>query len=276
MICSACALWLSLAVSPAETIVIRPDQTVEYVARVVSMRSEHRDRYVECLAQKELPGWRQLRRSGALAEASVFEASDEPARRFLVLFGAPAGGSSSLHAVPSVCETIPGVRLERVELLAITPNSSHPAKPDAKFAGSRTEFELPHIIEYIAVQQQTAALNEYRATMAKYIGPAIGDVMPEGFLHNFLALETVTVLFSAADIPHWNQIHLQAYYPAGVAGAGVAGDAELDAALRRRHPERHGLDEIFGRLTAIRTKPRQDEARLLRELSVRQPDPLPR
>jgi hypothetical protein len=44
---------------------------------------------------------------------------------------------------------------------------------------------------------------------------------------------------------------------------------DLDGVLRRVNPQSGGTARVFGRLDAIRTKPREDVARQLPELAVR-------
>ena len=255
-----------------------------YVARVFSVNARGRDGFVSCLRRKELPVWRRLKRDGLLANQSVFEttsvrlsAPGVPAWNFLLLSRlAPAVTPDTLFEAEkrrrgrrspgTSCEDAPGVEALRVEVLRSTPNSYHPSwavgttAPDAQ-----AEFTVPYIIEYIAVHETPEALNEYRETMRTKIGPAVRQLIRDRQLLNLIALETVSVRQARPGVPEWNQIHLRGYFP----DKGPVPPGALDGALRRIDPQGGGAAGVFGRLDAIRTKPREDVARQLLELAVR-------
>jgi hypothetical protein len=255
-----------------------------YVARVVSVSPAGRDTFVSCLRQKELPAWRKLKRDGLLADQSVFEttslrisAPGVPSWNFLLLTHlAPASTPDAFFKAElklwggrrrgTRCEEAPGVEVRRVEVLHSTPNSYYP-RPDA---GTRrpeapTEFSVNYIVEYIAVRETSEFLDEYRETMRRNIGPAVGQLIREGWLLNLIALETVSVRRTQPGVPNWNQIHVRGYFPE----KGTVPPSDLDGALRRVNPQGGGTAGIFGRLDAIRMKPREDVARQLPELAVR-------
>lgn len=248
-----------------------------YVARVISVRAQSREAYVSCLAQREFSVWTQLKAAGRLAEVSVFETrstATEAARDFsyqyLLLFRMPGMDPPSPDhaavATASRCEAAAGAQLRRVERLAATPNAVHRAASLPTDERARTERNLNYTVEYIAVRDSRPDLREYRSAMSHVIGPAIATLVKQRFMYEFIALETVAVLFADPGYPHWNQIHVSGYF-ADVAPSRLDElDAALDRELRRHHPTGHGLEQVFGRLGAIRTKPREDEARLLFEL----------
>jgi hypothetical protein len=252
-----------------------------YVARVLSVSAEGRDAFVSCLRQEALPVWRRVRRDGLLADHSVFETASvrlatpgAPHWNFLLLshLAPSATPDTFLEAEqnrerkqPAVtrCEQGPGVETRRVEVLHSTPNSYHPRltpSPDAQ-----AEFTVPYIVEYIAVRETPEALNEYRETMRTNNGPALALLIRDNMLLNFIALETVSVRYAQPGVPRWNQIHLRGYFP----DKGLVTRDALDGALRRTNPQSGGAAGVFGRLDAIRTKPREDVARQLPELAVR-------
>ncbi|MCA1602273.1 MAG: hypothetical protein LC776_11730 [Acidobacteria bacterium] len=253
-----------------------------YVARVVSVSAAGRDAFVSCLRQKELPGWRRLKRVGLLADQSVFEttslrisAPGVPPWNFLLLTRlAPAAAPDAFFKAEEKlrgkkrprCEEAPGREVRRVEVLHSTPNSYY-SRPDHgnRLPGAPTEFSVNYIVEYIAVRQTSEALDEYRETMRRNNGPAIGQLIREGWLLNFIALETVSVRQTQPGVPNWNQIHVRGYFPE----KGTVPPSDLDGALRSVNPQGGGTAGIFGRLDAIRTKPREDVARQLPELAVR-------
>jgi hypothetical protein len=252
-----------------------------YVARVLSVSAEGRDAFVSCLRQKWLPTWQRMKRDGLLTDQSVFEttsvrtaAPGAPHWNFLLLshLAPSATPDAFLKAEkngedkrPSGtrCAEAPGVKTRRVEVLHSTPNSYHPRptpSPDAQ-----TEFTVPYIVEYIAVRETPEALNEYRETMRTNNGPALAQLIRENMLLNFIALETVSIRYAQPGVPKWNQIHLRGYFP----DKGPVPPGALDVALRHVNPQGGGAAGVFGRLDAIRTKPREDVARQLPELAVR-------
>lgn len=255
-----------------------------YVARVLAVSAAGRDAFVACLRQNELPVWQQMKRNGLLADQSVFEtvsvrlgAPDAPAWNFLLLS----------HLAPSVtpeaffkaeenregkrptgtrCEDAPKTETLRVEVLRSTPNSYYPRPATGtRLTGAPTEFAVPFIVEYIAVRDTPEALNEYQETMRTTNGPALAQLIRDEMLLNFIALETVSVRYAQPGVPKWNHIHLRGYFP----DKGPVPPDAMDAALRRVNPQSGGAAGVFGRLAAIRTKPREDVARQLRELAVR-------
>jgi hypothetical protein len=127
------------------------------------------------------------------------------------------------------------------------------------------ESKVEYVIEYIAVHNTSAELNDYRERMRLSIGPAVGQVLiPAKLKFSLTALETVSVEYSQSAIPNWNQIHINGNYP-----EDPITTAAFDAALRRVNPQGGGVSEVFGPLKLIKTKPRVDEVRQLYELAVR-------
>lgn len=252
----------------------------EYVARLISVPAQSRDAYVSCVAERERSVWTQLKAAGRLAEVSVFEThSTAPEGRpgafsyqYLFLFSMPGADvrrDLSVVTATSHCEAAAGATLRRVEMLAATPNAVHRAASVPAGQPARTELGLNYTIEYIAVRASRPDLREYRSAMSDVIGPAIATLVEQRFMYEFMALETVTVLFADPGYPYWNQIHVSGYFPDVAPSRLDELDAALDRELRRHHPKGHGLEQVFGRLSTIRTKAREDEARLLFELAGR-------
>ncbi|HET7697530.1 MAG TPA: hypothetical protein VFK57_17570 [Vicinamibacterales bacterium] len=262
----------------------KPDDPAVYVARTLSVSAAGRDAFVACLRQKKLPVWQQMKRNGLLADHSVFEtvsvrlaAPDVPAWNFLLLshlepsatpetFFKAEENREGERPIGTRCEDAPGIETRRVEVLRSTPNSYYPRPaPGTRLPGAATEFTVPFIVEYIAVRDTPEALNEYRETMRTNNGPALAQLIRDDMLLNFIALETVSVRYAQPGMPEWNQMHLRGYFP----DKGPVPPDAMDAALRRINPKSGGAAGIFGRLAAIRTKPREDVARQLPELAVR-------
>ena len=255
-----------------------------YVSRVLSVNAAGRDTFVACLRQKELPAWRKLKRAGLLADHSVFEttslrisAPGVPPWNFLLLSRlSPAATPDAFFEAEKKlwarqprggrCEDAQGVEVRRVEVLRSTPSSYYPRPAaGARPAGAPSEFTVSYIVEYIAVRETPEALDEYRETMRRNIGPAVAQLIREDWLLNLIALETVSVRYAQPGAPSWNQIHLRGFFPE----KGTVPPGDLDGALRRVNPQSGGTAGVFGRLDAIRTKPREDVARQLPELAVR-------
>jgi len=153
-------------------------------------------------------------------------------------------------------------RVLRVEVLHSTPSSYYPV-PALRDRGR--EASAQYVVEYIAVHATPAALNEYRETMRRTIGPAVGQLVRDGKQFSFVALETVGVEASRAGMPSWNQIHLNGWLP----DVNDNSDNAFDAALLRIDPASRGSAAIFERLGAIRTRARVDVVHQVSDLSVR-------
>ena len=249
-----------------------------YIAETVSVDSERRDAFVQCLRESAWMRWTMLRHEGLLADVSVFETiavrfSNPGSARwsFLVLSHLARGvqpqdvfakaGPAPQFSIAAGCTTATGIVVRRVEVLRPTPKSSYPR---ASAAEDRVAVDrnVRFIVEYIAVNEDQDALAQYRESMAQNMGAAMGLMIPEGTFFEFKALETAFVMYSAAGSPAWNQIHIRGFYP----DKGPA-PAESPIALRRVNPA--GGAGFFASLNKIRTKTREDEARQLFELAVR-------
>jgi len=256
------------------------DRLALYVARVISVSPAKRDAYVACLQERELPIWRKLKRDGLLADASVFEVTSVqtsepgvPSWNFLflnhlapsvapaVFFDGEKKGEET-SAGTKRCEDQVGAEIRRAEVLRSTPNSYYPkATPE----GDRQSQELKvvYFVEYIAVRDTAADLDDYREILRSTVGPAEGQMVADNWDFNFIPLETVSVQFSQPGMPSWNQIHLNGSFPEKDSGAA------FDAALRRVNPQSGDFAAILRHLELIRTKPRVDKVRQLFELAVR-------
>jgi hypothetical protein len=180
------------------------------------------------------------------------------------IFSVPTNGSIKRRKRAN-CFDAAGIEIRRIEVLRTTPNSFYPHS--AVGASRSEEFSARYIVEYIAVQNTTAALDEYRETMRTMLGPVQGHMTTEGSLLNFIALETVSVKYSQSGLLEWNQIHVRGgNFPEEKMPSPSPG---LDRVLKLLYPNSGGASVVFGRLRIIRTKPREDVARQLGDLAIR-------
>jgi hypothetical protein len=252
-----------------------------YAARVVMVKDSSRDAFLKCM-RGDLKIRQELKRKGFFSEQSVFETTSTnintpgaPFWNFLILtrLGATTRSEDFFRVEEQLdkkrkranCFDAAGVETRRIEVLRTTPNSFYPHR-----AGDNSrseEFSARYIVEYIAVQNTTAALDEYRGTMRTMLGPVQGHMIKEGSLLNFIALETVSVKYSQSGMQEWNQIHVRGgNFPEVKMPSPSPG---MDRTLKLLYPNSGGASVVFGRLRAIRTKPREDFARQLGELSIR-------
>lgn len=277
-------LFLFLVLPQVAASQVRPESpSAMYIARVVSVNDPDRDAFLKCMQADDLEIRHELKRKGLLSEQSVFETSsiyintpDAPSWNFLILnrLGATARSEDFFRAEERVskkekrtrCFDAPGTKTRRIEVLRTTPNSFYPHGAGGTFRSD--EFSAQYIVEYIAVQNTTAALNEYREMMSSMLGPVQGHMIKEGGLLNFIAMETVSVKFSQSGVPEWNQIHVRGgNFPKD--RKRVSPSPEIDRVLRLLYPKSGGASVVFGRLKEIRTKPREDYARQSEDLAIR-------
>jgi hypothetical protein len=254
-----------------------------YIARVVSVNGPDRDAFLTCMQRHDLKIRQELKRKGLLSEQSVFETTsikdintpDAPFWNFLILsrLSATARSEDFFRAEERLnkkgkranCFDTAGIETRRIEVLRTTPNSFYPHSSDGHSRSD--EFPARYIVEYVAVQNTTAALDEYRETMRTMLGPVQGHMIKEGSLLNFIALETVSVKYSQSGMSEWNQIHVRGgNFPEVKMPSPSPG---MDRTLKLLYPNSGGASVVFGRLRIIRTKPREDFARQLGELSIR-------
>jgi imidazolonepropionase-like amidohydrolase len=253
-----------------------------YVARVLSANESSREAFLECMQRDDLKIRQELKRKGLLSVQSVFETSstnintpDAPFWSFLILtrLGTTARSEDLFRAEEQLskkgkranCFDGAGVETRRIEVLRTTPNSFYPHGVGGDLRSD--EFSVRYIVEYIAVQNTPAALDEYRETMRTMLGPVQGHMIKEGSLLNFIALETVSVKYSQSGMPEWNQIHVRGgNFPEGKMPSPSPG---MDRALKFLFPSSGGASVVFGRLRTIRTKRREDVARQLGDLAIR-------
>lgn len=253
--------------------------STEYIARIVSIRDSERATFLRCMQRDDLPLRKRLKREGVLSEQSVFETTSTTVNtpetsfwNFLILTRVDSSVRSKdfFRAEEKLykkgrrtnCFEAPGTETPRVEILRTTPNSFYP-RPSSESRSA--EFSVRYIVEYIAVQNTPAALDEYRETMRTKLGRAIGLLITEGRLLNFIALETVSVRYSQSGMPEWNQIHIRG---GNFPEKGAVRPA-MDRVLKSMDPNSGSAAAVYGRLDAIRTKPREDVARQLEELAIR-------
>ena len=250
-----------------------------YVADTIFVTPDRRDQFVACLRARARRHWARLRDNGLLADVSVFETTQlrlttgRVGWNFLILSHLRPGVSpaqffdsadNALHSsAGGVCTAARGVEVRRIEALRPTPKSSYPRTSEADDREAR-DRKVAFIVEYIAVDDTPAALNQYRESMGQNMGPAMGLMIPEQTYFQLLALETEQVKYSQKDAPSWNQIHIRGFYP-----EKGADPEEMPLALRRVNSSA-GRD-FFADLNKIRTMPREDEARQLYELAIRRP-----
>jgi hypothetical protein len=264
-----------------------------YVVRVISTPSTQRDAFVACLAENDLPFWRELKEKGLLAKVSVFETTsvtsskpEMPAWNFVISsqLAEGANADSFLQAVEKRkgCENAAGIEVRRVQTLRTIPNCnrarSTPAD-DLKARESKVEF----FIEYIAVKDTPEALDRFRKFMSLY--ECLGDNSMirdfnrgDGWWFGAVPLETVKVNYSQPGMPDWNHMDFVGAIPAANLKPGHPGKdpaarkAYVQAAIREQIPA--GVASAWeaewaAMLSSIVTFPRTGYARQLFELAVR-------
>jgi hypothetical protein len=250
-----------------------------YVAEIISVSSEHRASFIECLRERAKARWTALRKERVLADVSVFETTKVrlpdtgiAAWNFLILSHLRVGVSPEVFFTKATqapnfsgagnCTSASGVEVQRVVVLRPTPKSSYPRVTEADDLQAKNK-KVSFIVEYIAVEETPVALAQYRESMAQNMGAAMGLMIPEETFFEFKALEQESVKYAQANTLCWNQIHIRGFYP----DKGPS-PVESPDALRRVNPL-GGHSAFFAALEKIRTKPREDEARQLFDLAVR-------
>jgi hypothetical protein len=255
MVAAAVIVGRSLAVLVGSA----DDNPAIYVARIVAVEAAQRDAYVEFLTKVKRPLWEDLRRRELVADVTVFEtdktlaqAAGMPPWNFLLLTHVAPGADARAVLRPepqanNANAPVDSARTRRIEVLRSTPNSYYPMPAPSRAA---RENEAEFLIEYIAVHDTSAELNEYRETMRQTIGPSVGERVRKGEKFSFIALETITVEYAEPGMPGWNQIHIN---------GGLPDDLPRPAAL----------EPVYQHLTTLRTRPRIDGVRALRDIGVR-------
>jgi hypothetical protein len=251
-----------------------------YVARSVWVAPQARESYLACLQNKAVPVWRDLRKQGMLTGESVYETTQvrgsekgAPEWTFLLLSHVASSATPQSYLAAeddrlgpspnsSRCADVANASALRLEVLRTTPNSYYPRVSEEDDREALKEH-VSYDIEYIAVQDRRAALDQYRDNMRTYLGPAIGLMIDRKALFSFVGLETVSVLYARPGMPNWNQIHLSGRIPED----GEKFRTTLEAASRQVDPKRTAEGDA-ALLNRLRTRPRIDTARKLYELSV--------
>jgi len=154
------------------------------------------------------PAWAKLHHDGELVSLNIYERA-LPARsagwNYLLVFRVGESPHQYLEKERAVLAEmqlaeLPGVH--RVEILQATPNAWSPFPGSGGVDIGRLAFTA----EYIEVKADR--LDEYRDTMFQTSGPAMQQLIADGFVYNFMAMETCEVIFQASSDTPWNQIHL--------------------------------------------------------------------
>lgn len=219
-----------------------------------------RDEFIKTSIRKTMPAWRALAEDGVVESRAVFETFAEvqsdslPAWQFLALtrLGADVTAAKFLEATETASDE-EYVSIRRAEFLSPTTNAYHPGPPSTAAVYS---------LEYIRVFD--GHLNEYEDMMASRTGPAVGELVADGYAHSFLTFDTERVLQSSDGIPDWTAIH--------VLGLDATSRWDnfpeaLDPHLRAIDPEA-GFNEVFGPLPSIRAMERQIYAHRVEALSI--------
>jgi hypothetical protein len=254
----------------SQTIPYPDEGPAVFVWRIVSVGAEHRDAFVACLAQNDLPFWRDLKKKGLLAKVSVFETTSVesskpgvPAWNF-VISSEVAAADSFLQALEKRkgCDSAPGIELRRIETLKTTPNNHH-ARATGEGDRIAREKKVEFSIEYIAVDP--AKLDQWNEVFI-WDAPAMGSIIRDGLYFSADELLTVKVNYSQSGMPAWNTIHVLGRFP-GIDRAIIRAAAE--AAMRRVSPGSGTYRERIAPLEPFVTSPRVDRVRQLFELAVR-------
>ena len=221
--------------------------------------------FVNCLERSAKRRWSQLRRAGKLLSNHVYrkvgQRNGQPGVDWSVLIVSAATSDRSAPAligVPRRCSRSTGMKLIRADIMRATPASYHPA-PDSR----PMRPDLAFVVEFIPVKNRTDALEEYRETMRTSIGPAVGRLVWENQLYSMVALETAKVLQRSNAPFEWNQLHIRGYYPE----VGTT-PTLMTRYMQEVNPRRGDFRQVFRRLDAIRTKPRDDIAQEVSRTSI--------
>jgi len=259
----------------SQTVPVADEGPAVFVFRIVSVGAGQRDAFVTCLAKSDLPFWRDLKKKGLLAKASVFETTSVtssepgvPAWNFVISskVAPDATADSFLQAVEKRkgCDSAPGIELRRVETLKTTPNA-HYARATVEGDRIAREKKVEFRIEYIAVDP--AKLDRWNELYSTIGGPAKGLQIQGGTTFSADALLTVKVNYSQPGMPDWNTIHVLGGFPGGDAAAKRAA---LDAAIHQISPGSGSFQELFyAPFHPFVTQPRVDLVRQLFDLAVR-------
>lgn len=248
-----------------------------YVVRVISVDMAQRDAFVACLAQNDLPFWRELKEKGSLAKVSVFETtsvtkseSGVPAWNFVISshLAEGANADSFVQALEKRkgCESASGVEVRRTETMRSPPNLSTWARETSADDLKARELKVEFLIEYIAVKDTPEALDRFREFMRLYDAPLIGLGIRAGYQFSAFALETAKVNYSQPGMPKWNNIHFVGDIP-GIDWA--AAKAALEPERRQVIPASVDGAAERGAINNFLTHPRNDSVRQLFELAVR-------
>jgi hypothetical protein len=195
-----------------------------FVAQAVSVPATDHSQFLSYLEICYHPVWNDLLNRGTLREVNVFELSEiqgsaDKSPEWSHLLVAEVNPSETdgrlLLDDGSGLESCDPARkplfsIIRTEVLSKTPDSYYPMPaPELRGDVKRIDF----LIELIAVEDSKEALKEYRDLMQMYFGPANGQLVEDGVLFNFVALETEQVISEASGIPTWNQIHISGDFP---------------------------------------------------------------
>lgn len=235
------------------------------VAQTFSGSAEGSDEFIKCLDQSVRPEWQRLREVGQLVSNQVYrkvgQRDDRPGVEWSVLIVSAGNSDRSARAFlkgPQQCARTTGAALARADLMRPTPASFHPAP------GSRPKRpDLAFIVEFITVNEEPAALGEYRETMRTSIGPAIARLVKENQFFSMIGLETVKVLQSSSSASEWNQLHIRGYYP-----EFGATPAAMTRYMQEANPAMGDFQQVFRRLDSLRPKPRDDVAQEVEQLSL--------
>jgi hypothetical protein len=117
----------------SQTVPVADEGPAVFVFRIVSVGAGQRDAFVTCLAKSDLPFWRDLKKKGLLAKASVFETTSVtssepgvPAWNFVISskVAPDATADSFLQAVEKRkgCDSAPGIDSATVNAAAEAAN----------------------------------------------------------------------------------------------------------------------------------------------------------
>jgi hypothetical protein len=283
--------WLILAIGCMElaaysqTVPVPDEGPAVFVFRIVSVGAAQRDAFVTCLAQSDLPFWRDLKKKGLLAKVSVFETTSVesskpgvPAWNFVISseLAQDATADSFLQALGKRkgCDSATGIELRRIETLKTTPNT-HYARATVEGDRIAREKKVEFSIEYVAVDP--AKLDRWNEIYIQ-IAPAKGLQIQGGSSFSADALLTVKVNYSEPGMADWNCIHVLGEFP-GIDRA--TSRAALDAAIRQIIPGSGSFRELMAQrefplpqdrpvnFHSFVTLPREDRVRQLFELAVR-------
>lgn len=245
------------------------DHNAHFLTWCLAFAATNRDAVFGDLKKRVRPVWEDLIQGGAIVEVRAFEQLHSiqetdalpPWPLLLIQRLAPDNApEAALRTIAAALQAAggwpSGITVRRAELLRATKGSDlppvRPTDPEA----------IVYKIEYIECLPDGKA--QYLGIMETYDGAAKTLMIADGFMHDFVGMETLRVVEAEPGLPDWNVIHVM-----GLDDAEKVAQLpqQFDEKLRRLNPAwRHS--ELYGDLPQLRVKHRHIIGRALPELAL--------